>query len=347
MNNYKQPFKNNVLERFKNNVLESEVSKNKISKFIINIDKLFKEKYNDIDITSYFNIIKDKPNKTSYAYVIYFYLNIDISAVLSIYFSLKYNNPIYDIICCINDTNIYEKNYLDDKYLKFDKITDNNIDIIKRLFDVVIGTNMYLIKYNKIGDLMNYSIYNLYGYTLYSKLLIINTSCIINKNIDFLFNKYEKSTYVAIQTHENYSGGLFPSIILINPCKYYIKKAEYLCENYKIIFNNLYFFVELPSNITYFTLYPHWNTERFENNLISCNFSNYPNIDIKYISKKDPYINYYFSKKPFHYYKDNSKFKLNDSSYKKWDENVKRILDEHPQYKNIFEYIKTFRYTLF
>ena len=339
MDNYKQ--------KIENNISMSEESKNKISKFIIDIDKLYMEKYNDIDITTYFNIIKDKPNKTPYAYVINICYNGDITSLLSVYFSLKYNNPKYDIICFINNINIYERNNLDNKYLKFEKISDNNINIIKGLFDVVIGTNANLVKYGEIYGIMNYGIYNLYGYTLYSKLLIIYTSCIINKNIDFLFDKYENSTYMMSQTHERYSGGLFPSIILINPSKYYIKKTHYLCENYNIIFNKLYFFIDFSSNITYFTLYPHWNTERFENNLISCNFSNYPNIDIKYISKKDSYINYYFSRKPFHYYKDNSKFKLNKVSYKKWDEIVKRILDEHPQYKNIFEHIKTYRYTLF
>ena len=154
MDNYKQ--------KIENNISMSEESKNKISKFIIDIDKLYMEKYNDIDITTYFNIIKDKPNKTPYAYVINICYNGDITSLLSVYFSLKYNNPKYDIICFINNINIYERNNLDNKYLKFEKISDNNINIIKGLFDVVIGTNANLVKYGEIYGIMNYGIYNLY-----------------------------------------------------------------------------------------------------------------------------------------------------------------------------------------
>ena len=186
----------NYEKSFKNNIIESEESKNKISKFISGIDKLFKKKYDDIDTNTYFNIIKDKPNKTPYAYALKICNNINITCILSIYFSIRYTNPMYNIICFVNDTNIYEKNNIGDTYLKYDKISDNNINVLKELFDVVISTNMFLIKCDKLSNHMHYDFYNIYGYISYSKILIITESCLINKNIDFLFDKYEQSTYM-------------------------------------------------------------------------------------------------------------------------------------------------------
>ena len=271
----------------------------------------------------------------------------EIPAAISTYFSIKNSNPKYDIIIFINGSSLYETNYLKNIYLKYDKISKNNITILKKLFDVVIETNLTLIKCDKLDGSFNYDFFTIYSYTEYSKILIVEYVCLINKNIDFLFDKYEQSTYMIPESHQKYTGGLFPCILLINTSKYYIKKAEYLCENYKTIFNNLTFFIPIPSNILYFVLYPHWNNERFENNLIDCTFIQLPDIETNYKRKHEPFITYYFGNWPFYYNSIDNKFKSYKIVFKIWDENVKKFIDKYPQYSKIFEYIKTYRYTYF
>ena len=335
------------MNTFENNISESEKSKKKISKFIENLDKLYLEKYNDIDTTQYFKIIKDKNNKTTYGYVLRLFHNYEMTGLISTYFSLKYSNPMYDIICFINETNIYESNYLNDLYLKYEKISDENISILKKLFDVVVSTSIIKIKSEKLHHSLNYEHNTLLGFILYSKILFIEFGSLINKNIDFIFDKYEKSTYSMTETHKSYSGGLFPSLILIIPSKYYIKKFEYLTENYNIIFNNLKFLIPAPSNILYFSIYPHWNNERFDDKLINYNFLRVPNIDIKYIGRDEYYIEYYYLNPSYSFMRDKTRFKLSLNNYIKWDKTVKRILDENPEYIKFFEYIKTYRNTLF
>ena len=70
--------------------------------------------------------------------------------------------------------------------------------------------------------------------------------------------------------------------------------------------------------------------------------------------KDDYYIDYYFSKSPnilgsFDHFDilEKTKFELFIINYKKWDENVKKILEKYPEYTKFFEYIKTYRDTLF
>lgn len=334
---------------FANNIAKSEISHKKISKFIEKLDELFKEKYNDIDITNYFKVLKSKKKKTRYAYAMKSLNNNDLGALLNTYFSLKYTNPEYDIICFIQKSNYYEKDYLDNIYLKFEVLSDENIKILKHLFDSIILTN--IIKFQDIDNMqsIHYDFFYIPGYTDYEKILLIEHSCIVNENIDFLFENYDKSTYSMTKSHRTYSGGLLPSITLINTNKYYIKKSEYLCENYFIIFNKLYFFSPKHSNILYYTIFPKWTEKPFDTNIVNFMWLYYPNIDIKYIDKYKYYVEYYnvLMQAPYFFKLEESKFQLNKRNYIKWDENVKKILKQYPEYEIFFGYIRTYRNTLF
>ena len=336
---------------FENNIARSEISYKKIYNFMVKLDEFYKEKYNDIDITNYFKVLKNKKKKTKYAYAIKSFDNNEIGPLLNTFFSLKYTNPEYDIICFIHDSNYYEKDYLDNIYLKYEALTDENIKIIKHLFDSVISTNISKFENTDNSNNSNiyYDFFYIPGYTDYEKILLIEHSCIVNENIDFLFGKYDKSTYSMTNSHRTYSGGLLPSITLINTNKYYIKKAQYLCDNYFIIFNKLYFFIPKHSNILYYTIFPKWTEEPFDENIVNFMWVYYPNIDIKYIDKYKYYVEYYSTimQAPYFFKLEESKFQLNKKQYIKWDENVKKILKQYPEYEIFFSYIRTYRNTLF
>ena len=331
------------------NIDRSTESHKKVSLFFKNLDKIYKKKYNDIDITPFFNIIKNKHNKTKYAYLIKITDNQDMAAIINLYFSLKYTNTQYDIICFVNNEDYYESDYLNNVYIKCKKIFPKNLEIIEKLFDVVISTNLY-----SFGKLKyNYDFFDIYGYIIYEKILIIDNTCIINKNIDFLFTKYKNSTYANANSHKKYIGGFYQSILLINTSQYYIAKVSYLLKYYDLIFKDLYFCIPKMSNLVYYLIYPNWTNESFDLD-IKIHFLKVPYINMGYTFPNNYYIECYYSQNPFtnsiiNFFDtfEESKFQGNKSNYENWDKNVKKILNEHPEYKIFFEYIKTYRETLF
>lgn len=319
-----------LLNQFKNNSDRTEESFYKIQPYMDNLDILYRDTYIDIDETQYFETIKDKRNKTEFAYAFRILHNYNMPGLLSAYYSLKYTHPKYDIICFLTTIGDYN-----------DLLSKNDINILKKLFDVVIISNIF--------DKISYEMFHLYGYTQYKKLLSIEHNCIINKNIDFLFTKYEKSTCAKSYTHRNSSIGFLPSLTLIVPMTYYLLKSLYINKNYESIFGDLYFFTPKIANILYYTIYPSWNIEPFDEDLIYFNFP-FLNID-RDISNHNCYVDSYFGPTPYHKHtidkKICSKFQLVKQNYYKWDAIIKKILEKHPEYNIFFEHIRTYRNVLF
>ena len=324
--------------------------------YMIKLDKLYKIKYKDDvnDIQQYFTILKDKPNKTKYAYSIKMYNDSDLPYIINFYYSLKYVNSQYDIICFVANEHYYETDYLNNTYLQFKKINENSIKLIKELFDVVISTKINKIKH--FGETDGYTRYMLYDnlysyfYDKYEKILSFS-NCIINKNVDFIFDKYNKSVYSLDNNYSKSKAGLSQAIILIIPQKYYLKKMLYILENYNIIFNEKYIISSTFSIVLYYTFFPNWNNELFDYDIVNYNYLSIPyiktNLKNKYLF--DFYVDVYFIYSPAGYLslKKGTKFNLNIFNFEKWDLIVKRILEENPKYEYIYNHIRTYRETLF
>lgn len=344
----------------------SNESHTKIHDFMINFDKLYKKKYKNTNIDEYFKILKDKKNKTKFAYAIRLNDKIDIPGVIQLYYNLKYINSKYDIICFLLDEDIYDSDYLNNKYLKHPKINDKYIEIIIKLFDVVISSVpnkvLFDINYNiKYPEMIfkpivkyytTYYSYQDYIYNKYEKIIFFENNVAINKNIDFLFDKYDKSVCSTDYNHIKGKNLLLFGITLIVPQNYYFFKIKYLLDNYAEIFQKYFLIGERANQILYYIIFPNWNKAYFDINIINYNYIRIPNIDMD-LNKKyftDYYIDYFFIYYPYMfngYCFKRSNFTLNNFNFKNWDLNVKRIILENPEYENIFKYIKSYRDTLF
>jgi hypothetical protein len=347
----------------KEKVDASNESYDKIFKYMKNLDKLFKKKYNDFDTTKYFTILKDKKNKTEFAYSTSIYIdNFSLPSIINLAYSIKYHcNSKYDLICFVQNKSYYEKNYLNNTYKKMNGLSHSDIETIKELFDIVIDVNITKLfsKKDSVYDkLFYYILYDSlypYAYTKYKKILYLANNVVINKNIDFLFDKYDKSTYGLDYLTKDYKGGLYYNVILYIPKNYYIKKIEYILKNYDIIFKKLFFIIPKMANVIYYTIFPDWSEQRFEFDLINYNFERIPYINSRPTSYNiDCYIDdYYAIYTPFNFHNlysdipERNKFNLNNKNFKKWDLLVIELLKKFPKYSKFFDFIKTYRNTLF
>ena len=359
--NYNSPSEE-FLKNHKKDVDSSNLSYDKVYKYMKKLDKIFKKKYSNFDTTEYFTILKDKQHKTEFAYSTSIYIdNHSLSLVLNLAYSIKYHSKSkYDLICFVQDKPYYEKDYLNNTYKKIDGLSHSDIEIIKELFDVVISVSLQKIstkknsKWNKIFYHIIYDSLYPYCYSEYKKILFLTNASIVNKNIDFLFDKYDKSTYALDYPTRDYKGGLFYNIILYIPQKYYLKKFEYIMKNYEIIFKNLFFMIPKMANIIYYTFFPNWSEKKFDLNLINYNFQRLPYININIDFYNDFYIDYYYTPYvPNNFYnmymdmRERSKYNLNNMNFEKWDLMVSRLLEQFPKYYKFFDFIKTYRNTLF
>jgi hypothetical protein len=332
------------------------------------LDEEFKNKNFDINYKDYINVLKDKKIKTKYAY--YIGLNTkdknQVPMILNLAYSIKYEYKTkYDLVILIQNKPFYEKDYLNNYYIKYDGIDQDIINDIMEIFDVVllIDPNTISKRYRKKSAIDN-DLFNLinnksnkiiFSYTEYQKILKISEESILNKSIDYLFDLYNKSVYTVDYNHYDYTGGLKGAITLIEPKKYYIFKTIYLINNFKMIFKNLNFFISKTSLISYYTIFPNWNDNKFDKFIINYNYNYEFNINLysKYYDNFD--IEYYEYFKPSNFFIDQkhinkiynfdkrSKFNLNLINYKKWDLMVKKLLEKFPNFAKYFDYIKTYR----
>jgi hypothetical protein len=118
----------------------------------------------------------------------------------------------------------------------------------KKIYDTVIGIDILTINSTKCGWYLLPQYKNLFYYSTkalclglyeYKKLLYYDASTLIVKNIDYLFEKYHKSTYRIDYSYKDYQRGLIANFFMFIPQKYYIEKIIYLVQNYDNIFKDL------------------------------------------------------------------------------------------------------------
>ena len=358
---------------FKNTIKKSEKTLDFLNNYMIHLDNNFKKNNKNnksYDVNNYIEIIKDNKKKTKYAYTFILNDESNVPGLLNLMYSIRHiNKTKYDFVLFIQDKPYYETNIINDSYIKFEGINKSIINDISEHFDVIIHFNMIQIltlkkehSKNLLSKMHGLEFYNkyisifiLFSYTYYKKLLFIQNNLIVNKSIDYIFDKYDKSIFTNDYNHYDYKGGLFGNIILIIPKKYYFPKILYLIDNFQYIFKDNYLLGTYDQIILYFTIFPNWSNVKLPKFFINYNYITYPDIDFYKKYKDDSYIDYYwitdlpyiFHNKSYERIIERNNFSMNFINFKKWDISVKKLLIDFPQFNKYFEYIKTYRKTYF
>jgi hypothetical protein len=330
----------------------------KISKDIIELDNKFINKYNNN--SKLYRYLKIKKNITKNAYVTIIFCDSKyISSILVTGYYLKYIlKTKYDLVCLVQDRPYYELDILGNTYLKFKGLNESEINDIKKIYDIVIGIDLFKVNINKRTGwnllprylkLPYYSTKSLVlGLTEYKKLIYYDSSTLIIKNIDYLFDKYNKSTYRLSYDHIDLKRGLVGNFFLFIPKKYYLYKSIYINDNYlNIIGDGKISCNTKDEDIIFYAVYPHWNNEILDENLFKTNYNRLPYIDMKKIDY-DYSVEFYMGIKPFLYpngenIKERNMYNNNNNCYYYWDYGVKNLLKKYKNFNKYFEYIKTFR----
>ena len=361
-------YNNNIDINIKKNthidiIKELNTNHYKICNDIKHIDKQYRKMrlyYNSIN--KYYRFLQKPETFTKYGYItIIFCDSTYLPGILVTGFYLKYIlKTKYNIICLVQDEPYYEIDYTGSKYLKFHGLNKNEIDDIKKIYDVVIGINLLnLTRKRSNTDLLQqyknipYYCTKLFclGVSEYSKLIFYDASTLIMQNIDYLFDKYNKSTYRINKIHSDLKRGLTGNFYIFIPERYYIHKGIYLIENYSLFFGDLHKapYFTTDENIIFYSVYPHWDKKVLDENLFYTNsdFYIFPYINKNSKNYNTP-IELFMSIKPFLYplssnIKERQLFSCNFLSYKKWDIAAAKLIKYFPQLINYFIHINSFR----
>jgi hypothetical protein len=327
-------------------IKEQEQFHKKITPLMINIEEKFKNKVLNVD--KFYRFLKNTDNKTENCYAtIIFINNTYLPGILVTGFKLKSITKL-NIVCFVQDKPYYENNIL-----KFPGLNSRDIEKIKKIYDVVIGIDVITEHINKntthyvdTERSLNPNYKNIFYYcnkiicssfTYYKKILYLDASVFITKDIPEMFNN-EKSKY---------SQDIPGSIIFIITKNYYIYKLLYLLENYNQIFKTFIpKVVSFDEFLYFYTIFPNWG-DRIDMNLIGFN------------TKKVRYDRYKGFKtypimmceitKPFRYTQgifetERNKFTQNFMLNELWDTVAAEIIIQYPELKRVFYFINTFRY---
>jgi hypothetical protein len=319
------------------------------------VDNKFKNIPNNIKILDkYYRILKQPKlaQKTDFAFATSIFLNNTyISSILATGYIMKYiNKTKYNLICFVQD-----KPYYEDGILKFPGLSEKEINDIGLFYDCIVGINLLKISTNRSLSLhyTNGKYYATklmaYGFIMYSKILYYDASTIIQYNIDYYMTKYNENKYYNTN-NDDLDRGMVGNIYMFLPKLYYIEKILYILDNYPKYFAKIYPYYMPDEDLLYYTVYPNWSNEQIDCSEIQSNFIRLPYINILKKNKITKYnFNLFVIIKPFIYSQilNNTLFNANYTCYEIWDIAIKNIIKIYPELNKYFEYIKTFRYTLF
>ena len=340
-------------------IQKTNISHNKIKNKILEIDNKFRGKI--FDQNKYFRYLKnvDKSEITKNCYCTMIILsNNYMPGLLNLGYALKNIAKVkYNTVCFVQDKPHYEKDENRKDFIRFEGVGENDINNIKKIYDVVIGIDLLKLNVNIKSDKyqINYNNIIYYctrsyilGLTQYKKIIYLDASTFVLKNTDYLFDMYNKSTY-RLAFFLNCNRGVNGNFIFINSDSYYFEKSLYLINNYANIFNNNFFsyFTE-DENIMYYAIYPHWNKITITDDIFY-NLFQTPNFQIEDKERSTYPIMLNVGLKPFRYplmneSEERNMFNNNFSTYKDWDNSINLLIDNFPECKKYFEYIKTYRY---
>jgi len=271
-----------------------------------------------------------------------------VPGVLALAESLRLLKTTSKLVCLVQD-----KSYLyNDK--KIYGVSQETIDDLLLLYDEVIGIDLMFVKNYQIPEdhftnASNYS--NIFTYCTkmvvlgllqFDKVLYIDASTLVEKNVDYIFNKYNKSTFQYDNEWEYGNVGLRGTYFLVIPDIYFYNKGLLFVEDYKKYFGDNFFIRGVDEVIIYYAVYPHWSEE-----LLDTKFGCNGNPSRK--QKEGCDIYFYQKMKPFREPDGvSNKYKKHLYSYYKfWDNVVLIMLQQYPQLEKYYDNIKEYRETNF
>ena len=324
--------------------INTKKSVKKILPAIDNINKYFSKLEQNTFITPKFRkYIKHKFTKTKYAYCSFMIINEDyLPGLLALGYSIRQNKNKYNLVCIVQDKprTILKNN----NKFTCQGISKKAINDILEIFDVVYGVDLLCINCiqsarhftKKIKHYSNINTYvtkvQVFGLLEYDRIIYLDASTIVNKNIDKFFTEYPGNHFLFDSAVSSMGMGIHGAVFIIKPSTFFYTKALYLICFYNKIFENLFFKRGIDEVIIYFTVYPMW-----EKKLIKI----WTRCIDKFINKDCP-IYHYQIKKPFKNEKNN-KEKDNDYTYRVWDKYANKFVKKYPQFYKYFSHIKQFR----
>ena len=303
-------------------------------------------------------------NNSKYAYVTMMFAGESyLSGIIALGYSLRKVKSKHKLICVVQDKEEYGIN----------NIKKDKIDEINKIYDLVIGVDIIKVeckskyflekelfyKYIKYYATKN----QILGLIEYEKIIYLDGSCIVSKNIDNIFKDYNKSTYKCNIIYNEWeltnNMALHGNFLYIIPSIYNYNKFLKLLKEYDEYIGKYYFFYSPDEIMFYYSIYPEWNNiprKMFSNNIINKSYNKtylLINKEIEYYKyKNDSSVYLYVKDKPFRnineqIYKNTDLENLTIINYKAFDEIVKSLINEKPEMFKFFEYIKTFRVVFF
>ncbi len=321
----------------------------------IESDKIIKDRIKKIDNkkidlvqTPTFRIYKNPYRKvelTEYAYVTIIFINEKyVPSLFTLGESLRQTKTKYNLVCLIQD-----KSYKMEDGTIIQAISDKVKDDLFKIYDYVIGMDLlYIENYKPPKDhfterpsYYNIKYYvtksNVLGLTQYKKIVFLDASGIVLENIDYLFKKYDKSTFCYDYEYRKTNIGLKGGIYVYIPDEKIYKKSIYLIENYGSIFKDLYFVRGIDETIIYYSINPDWNKMFLDNDLIC--------IANKKIDCKKYKLIFYQNIKPFIEPRDKGEVELIKKhiiNYQEWYKIMDFIIDNNPTLKIYFDSVNRY-----
>ena len=349
---------NNYINMLKN----TGESNNIIKPYALLVDKYIKSLPLNELIYPNFRYYKSNSNKNNSknAFVtVIFSGEAYLPGIFALGYSLRKTNTKHKLICMVQDKDEYSLN----------KINKDKIDEINKIYDLVIGMDIIQknfeskffkeneIFYNKIKYYCTKN--NILGLLEYEKIIYLDASCIVNENIDNIFELYNKSTYVC----NNYLNewnltnnmSLHGNFLFILPSIYNYNKFFKLLKEYDEHIGKYDLLYSLDEVMFYYSIYPDWNDDpnkMFNDKMVNRSYYNdlSVNKEIDYEKLKNKSSVYLYERdKPFRPYPDkysDLEFKT-AINYKPFDEIIKNMLKEKPEMLKYYEYIKTYRVVFF
>lgn len=303
---------------------------------VLNVDEIINNNFKkgNINYPKFRVYTKRKYVKKPYAYTSLLFKDESyLPGIITFGYSVKQTYTDYNLICMIQDKS-YKNN---------PGVSQSTINDLLNIYDVIYGvdyleipnyiphsknfTYRYKTHYQNISSYVTKS--NVFGLLDYEKIFFCDSSTILTKNIDFIFN-YDFATYNYDKIINRTGLGLRGTFFLVMPSLFNYNKSLYLINNYYNIFKTYFFIRGVDEVIIFYTVYPNWNEEYLPKNF-DCNRIKTKNDSCSII--------YYQINKPF---KKNDKDK-NLEDYKYWDEINQQLFINYPKMKKYYSHITSFR----